>query len=84
MKKIVASVVLVLALSACSKTEKAAGIGAATGALIGGAATGSWEGAAIGAAAGGVGGAIIGKASEPGKCRYRDRYGRIYVGSCDY
>lgn len=83
MKKVILGVLAVLMLTACSKTEKAAGIGAAGGALIGGLASGSWEGAAVGAAAGGAGGALIGHASERGRCRYRDYYGREYITRCD-
>lgn len=92
MKKVVAGVLVCLSLTACSQTEKGAGIGAASGAIIGGLASGSWEGAAIGAAAGGVGGAVVGNISERNdrrrrdqwshrgprydRCYYRDRYGR--------
>lgn len=87
MKKVITGALVVLALSACSQTEKGAGIGAASGAIIGGLASGSWEGAAIGAAAGGAGGALIGnardrQARERDECRYRDRYGRVYFARC--
>lgn len=94
MKKIIAGVLVCLSLTACSKTEKDAGIGAASGAIIGGLASGTWEGAAVGAAAGGAGGAILGNASERNNrdrqnrwdrrdrrdydCRYRDRYRRCH------
>ena len=30
----------------------------------------------------GVAGALIGNASEPGQCYYRDRYGRRYIAAC--
>lgn len=83
MKKLIIAALTALIIPACSKTEKAAGIGAAGGAIIGGLASGSWEGAAVGAAAGGAGGAIVGHASERGKCRYRDYYGREYIARCD-
>ncbi|ASV88256.1 YMGG-like Gly-zipper family protein (plasmid) [Ochrobactrum quorumnocens] len=92
MKKIISSVLVCLTLTACSQTEKGAGIGAAGGAIIGGLASGTWEGAAVGAAAGGAGGAVVGNISERNDrnrrdrwehrdrhnygCRYRDHYGR--------
>jgi uncharacterized protein YcfJ len=92
MKKIILGVLVCVALTACSQTEKGAGIGAASGAIIGGLASGTWEGAAVGAAAGGAGGAVIGNISERNdrnrrdrweqrdrrdySCRYRDYYGR--------
>ncbi len=92
MKKIISGVLVCLTLTACTQTEKGAGIGAASGAIIGGLASGSWEGAAVGAAAGGVGGAVAGSISERNDryrrdrweqrdrryygCRYPDRYGR--------
>lgn len=92
MKKIISGIFVCLTLTACSQTEKGAGIGAASGAIIGGLASGTWEGAAVGAAAGGAGGAVIGNISERNDrnrrdrweyrdrrsydCRYRDNYGR--------
>ena len=83
MKKILAVAAVALVVSGCSQSAgRGAAIGAASGALIGGLATNSWEGAAVGAAVGGASGAVIGKASEPGKCVYRDRYGRQYVDVC--
>ncbi|HTO29761.1 glycine zipper domain-containing protein [Pararhizobium sp.] len=82
MKKILLAIALIMPLAACTATEKGAGIGAASGAIIGGAATGNVRGAAVGAAIGGVAGALIGNANEPGKCYYRDRYGRRYIANC--
>jgi len=29
-----------------------------------------------------VAGALIGRANEPNQCRYRDRYGQIYLAAC--
>ncbi|APG83561.1 MULTISPECIES: YMGG-like glycine zipper-containing protein [Sinorhizobium] len=83
MKKIllVASVILPLAAS-CTQTERGAAIGAASGGIIGGAISNDVRGAAVGAAVGGVAGALIGRASEPGYCVYRDRYGRRYTARC--
>ncbi|WP_112808832.1 YMGG-like glycine zipper-containing protein [Ensifer sp.] len=82
MKKILIIASLVLPLAACTQTEKGAAIGAGSGAVIGGLATGNVRGAAVGAAVGGVAGALIGNANEPGRCIYRDRYGRRYEAAC--
>ena len=38
--------------------------------------------ATTGTIVGGVGGALIGNANEPGRCIYRDRYGRRYEAPC--
>ena len=54
------------------------GLGAVGGAVL----TGRPGGALVGAAAGGLAGALIGRANEDGKCRYRDRRGRIYIDDC--
>ena len=72
MKKAIIFALVGLSLASCTQTEKGASIGAVSGAVIGGAVTGNVRGAAVGAAIGGVGGALIGNASEPGYCYYRD------------
>jgi len=36
----------------------------------------------VGGAAGAIAGALIGRATESGQCRYRDRHGRVYVARC--
>lgn len=83
MKRMFIPVLAVLSLSACTSTERGAGIGAASGAVIGGVATGNVRGAAVGAAVGGVSGALIGNvADQPGRCYYRDRNGNRYVDRC--
>jgi hypothetical protein len=83
LKRIMTIGLVAASLAACTATEQGAGIGAATGAVIGGAATGNVRGAAVGAAVGGVSGALIGSVAEqPGRCYYRDRYGRRYVDRC--
>ncbi|MBD9372379.1 hypothetical protein IB238_07065 [Rhizobium sp. ARZ01] len=83
MKNSLFLVMVGLALAGCTPTERGAGIGAATGAVIGGAITNDVRGAAVGAAIGGVSGAVIGNvAGQPGRCYYRDRYGRRYVAAC--
>ncbi|CCV04361.1 17 kDa surface antigen [Mesorhizobium metallidurans STM 2683] len=74
---------LLIPLGACSQTEKGAAVGGLGGAAIGAAvAEDPVEGAVVGGAAGAVAGALIGRASESGQCRYRDRYGRVYVARC--
>ncbi len=83
MKRAIALALIGLSVAACTPTEQGAGIGAASGAIIGGAITGDVRGAAVGAAIGGVSGAVIGNvAGQPGRCYYRDRYGRRYVAAC--
>jgi len=83
MKRIVIISLMAASLAACTATEQGAGVGAATGAVIGGVATGNVRGAAVGAAIGGVSGALIGRVAEqPGRCYYRDQYGRRYVDRC--
>lgn len=81
MKRALVLAACVVVLASCSKTEKSAAIGAASGAVIGGLVTNDWRGAAVGAAAGGATGAVIGNAKER-RCAYRDRYGRRYVERC--
>jgi len=72
-----------LVLTACNATQRGALIGAGAGAAGGAVITGNAGGAAIGAAAGGLAGALIGRATEDGKCRYRDRRSnRIYIDDC--
>ncbi|MCV3211787.1 YMGG-like glycine zipper-containing protein [Mesorhizobium sp. YC-39] len=83
MKKTMLLLALVIPLGACSQTEKGAAVGGLGGAAIGAAVAGDpVEGAVVGGAVGAVAGALIGRASESGQCRYRDRYGRVYVARC--
>ena len=83
MKKLIVMMALLLPLGACSQTEQGAAIGGLGGAAVGAAvANDPVEGALIGGAVGAVAGALIGNASESGKCRYRNRYGRVYVADC--
>jgi hypothetical protein len=83
MKKAITILVLTMALGACSQTEKGAAIGGLGGAAVGAAVAGDpLQGAVVGGAVGAVAGALIGHASESGKCRYRDRYGRVHVARC--
>lgn len=83
MKKAIVLVALLMALGACSQTEKGAAVGGLGGAAIGAAvANDPVEGAVVGGAVGAVAGALIGRANEPDRCRYRDRYGRVYIARC--
>ncbi|QRM56824.1 YMGG-like glycine zipper-containing protein [Sinorhizobium sp. BG8] len=83
MKEVLLFSLVGLSLAGCTATERGAGIGAASGAIIGGAVTNDVRGAAVGAAIGGVSGALIGNvAGQPGQCYYRDRNGRRYVAAC--
>jgi outer membrane lipoprotein SlyB len=85
MKKLVVLMALLLPLGACSQTEQGAAIGGLGGAAIGSAVASPGnraEGALVGGAVGAVAGALIGRANEPNRCRYRDRYGRIYIAEC--
>jgi hypothetical protein len=85
MKKLIVAAAIALSavtVTSCTQTEKGATIGAASGAIVGGAITNDVGGAAVGAVAGGALGALIGNASEPGRCIYRDRYGRRYEAPC--
>ena len=82
MKKIIiasAIVISAVALSSCTRTERNATVGAASGAIIGGAVTGDAGGAVAGAVVGGAAGVLVSRADRPGRCIYRDRYGRRYV-----
>lgn len=87
MKKIALAAAAALTLSACTQHEQrvagGAVVGAGAGAVIGAAATGTGRGAAVGAAIGGATGALLGAVTDqPGNCRYRDQYGRVYVARC--
>ncbi|BCH22123.1 hypothetical protein MesoLjLc_18670 [Mesorhizobium sp. L-8-10] len=80
MKKIIAALAVVAALSGCTTTERDISVGTAAGAVIGGIAGGG-EGAAIGAVAGAVGGVLV-RNLRNGYCQYRGRDGRIYTARC--
>lgn len=86
MKKIfviVVALMTLLAVSACTRTQQSAAVGAGAGAVIGGVTTGTVQGAAVGAAVGGVAGAVVGQvAGEPEKCYFRAPDGRLYIDDC--
>lgn len=75
-------VIPLVMLASCSQTERGAAIGGVSGAVIGGAISNDVGGAVVGGAVGAAAGALIGSANEPGRCYYRDRYGRRYVDDC--
>lgn len=85
MNKLILGLALLMPLAACSQTEQGATIGGLGGAAIGSAVAAPGnraEGALVGGAVGAVAGALIGRANEPNQCRFRDRYGRVYVAPC--
>ena len=83
MKKTLIILSLLIPVAACSRTEQGAAVGGLGGAAIGAAVAGNpVQGAIVVGAAGAIAGAVIGHASEAGKCRYRDRHGNVYVASC--
>jgi Glycine zipper len=83
MRNVLFAIAAMIAITGCTTAEKTATVGALGGAAIGGIAGGDIEGAAVGAAIGGVGGYLLGRvADRPGYCRYRDRYGRVYIDRC--
>ncbi|MET2830100.1 YMGG-like glycine zipper-containing protein [Mesorhizobium shangrilense] len=83
MKTMMLLMALLVPLGACSRTEQGAAVGGLGGAAVGAAVAGNpVQGAVIGGAVGAVAGALIGRATEPGECRYRGRDGRTYIAHC--
>lgn len=83
MRNIIIAAIAVIAVTGCTATERGATVGALGGAAVGAAVNDDGvEGALIGGAIGAAAGALVGRASEPGRCIYRDRYGRQYVAAC--
>ena len=80
MRRSIIALTAVVALSACTTTEKDVSIGTAAGAIIGGVAGGG-KGALIGAGAGALGGILV-RNLRNGNCQYRDRNGHIYTARC--
>jgi hypothetical protein len=74
--------VVPLALTSCTRTERNVGVGAATGAVIGGVVTGRTAGVVAGAVIGGVTMAYVSKSKRKGWCTYRDRRGRLHEARC--
>ena len=80
---LIASLLIVpLALTSCTRTEKNVAIGAGTGAVVGGLVTGRTSGVVAGAIIGGVTMAFVSKAKRPGYCVYRDKNGRRHEARC--
>ena len=77
---------LLMAVAGCQSVERdlaaPAAIGGLGGAAIGAAASGDLGGALIGGALGTAAGALIGSASRPNECVYRDSNGSRYVAAC--
>jgi uncharacterized protein YcfJ len=84
---VVAVLLVALTLSACTSTQRAAGVGAVAGGVIGAATSGTLQGAAVGAAVGTVAGAVAGTMlgrweEDSDKCVYEDRRGRRFIDDC--
>jgi hypothetical protein len=84
MKNLVIAFLLVvpLALTSCTRTEKNVTLGAATGAVIGGVVTGRTAGVVAGAVIGGVTMAFVSKSRRNGYCIYEDKRGRRHEARC--
>jgi len=80
---LIASLLIVpMALTSCTRTEKNVTLGAATGAVIGGVVTGRTSGVVAGAIIGGVTMAFVSKSKRSGYCVYKDRRGRLHEARC--
>lgn len=79
---IAALLVVPLAMTSCTRTERNVTLGAATGAVIGGVVTGKTAGVVAGAVIGGVTMAFVSKSKRSGYCVYRDRRGRLHEARC--
>ena len=84
---VIATLFTALLLTACTSTQKGAGVGAVAGAVIGGATTGTAMGAAVGAGVGAVTGAVAGELlgryrDDPTRCVYVDDDGDRFVDTC--
>ena len=87
LKKVLVVSVMALALAGCetARQDRVAGgalIGAGGGALVGCLASGTAGGAVAGGLVGAAAGAIIADATNPGRCYWRDRYGRRHYVRC--
>lgn len=79
---IAALLIVPLALTSCTRTEKNVALGAATGAVVGGLVSGKAVGVATGAIIGGVAMVLVSKATRPGYCVYKDKKGRKHEARC--
>lgn len=82
MKRMLFALGLSVLIAGCTATERGAVVGGAAGAAVGGAVSGDVTGAVVGGAVGATAGALIGRASEPGLCIYRDEFGDEYTAPC--
>ncbi|MEP9371444.1 glycine zipper domain-containing protein [Mesorhizobium sp. KR1-2] len=82
MRNTVIAMITMAALAGCTQTERGAFVGGVSGAVIGGAVSNDVGGALVGGAIGATTGALIGRASERGRCFYRNSRGYRYVAPC--
>ncbi|MFZ1726950.1 MAG: YMGG-like glycine zipper-containing protein [Albidovulum sp.] len=83
MRNLILMMGLISVTSACETPQQTAAASAATGAVIGASVSDNdLRGALIGGAAGLAVGTLIGQASTPGDCIYRDAYGRQIIAPC--
>jgi outer membrane lipoprotein SlyB len=76
---------LTLPIAACTPAEQSLAVGALGGAAVGAAVSSDDDkakGAVVGAVVGATAATLLGPASNPGQCRYRDAYGREYIAAC--
>jgi hypothetical protein len=76
---------LALPIAACTPAQQTTALGAVGGAAVGAAVSSDGDrdkGALVGALVGGAAATLLGPAPNPGKCRYRDQYGREYIAAC--
>jgi len=74
-----------LMLAACTPAEQSLAVGTLGGAAVGAAISSDSDrekGAIVGAIAGATLATLLGPASTPGECRYRDQYGTVYIAPC--
>jgi outer membrane lipoprotein SlyB len=84
-KTILALTILAMPLAACQTAEQNAALGAVSGAALGAAVSSKEDrtkGALIGAAVGVAASTLIGPATTPGQCYYRDANGRRFIAAC--
>lgn len=76
---------IALPIAACTPAQQTTALGAVGGAAVGAAVSSDADrdkGALVGALVGGAAATLLGPATSPGKCRYRDAYGQEYIAAC--
>lgn len=76
---------IALPVAACTPAQQTTALGAVGGAAVGAAVSSDADrdkGALVGAVVGGGLATLLGPATQAGKCRYRDQYGREYIANC--